>query len=154
MGSWATDVIGPLQCDALVGQKTPSKNGGETSYQAFCYEMKVIQAFSWALFIMFVLAYGILLQLVSLAQQFGRYNIWSEPIRELPWFGEMPGYYNTNTHGPNMYYPPPSTGGYGYPYQGGMPMPQPGNSIVIQPNSNGGMPTITQIPLSTMPMSA
>lgn len=43
--------------------------------------MKVIQAFSWGLFGMFVIAFGILLQLVTLAQQFGRFKIWSEPIR-------------------------------------------------------------------------
>lgn len=74
-------------------------------------------------------------------------------LQELPWFGEMPGYYNTSSRVPNanMYYPPPSAGGYGYPYQGGYPMPQQGNSIVIQPNPNGGPPTITQMPLSTMP---
>jgi len=157
MAAWATDVIGPLQCDSLSGQKTPSKNG-QTNFQAFCYEMKVIQAFSWALFAMYVIAFGILLQLVSLAQQFGRFKIWSEPIRELPWYGEMPGYYNTNTYGPNMHYPPPSAGGYGYPApyggMGGMPVPNPGHSIVIQPGMNGGLPTITQMPLSTMPMSA
>jgi len=109
------------------------------------------------------------MQLITLAQQFGRYRIWSEPIRgenrffreslpkftsalaELPWFGEMPGYYNTNTYaggGPMAYYPPPSAGGYGYPYQGGMPVPNPGHSIVIQPGMNGAPPTITQMPLS------
>jgi len=153
MGAWATDVIGPQQCDVLGGQKVPAKNGSSTNSQAFCYEMKVIQAFSWALFCVFVLAFIVLFQLVALAQQFGRYLIWTEPIRELPWFGEMPGYYNTSSRVPNanMYYPPPSAGGYGYPYQGGYPMPQQGNSIVIQPNPNGGPPTITQMPLSTMP---
>ena len=70
---------------------------------------------------------------------------------ELPWFGEMPGYYNTNPYGgggPMMHYPPPSAGGYGYPYQGGMPVPNPGHSIVIQPGMNGAPPTITQMPLS------
>jgi hypothetical protein len=47
-----------------------------------------------------------------------------------------------------MHYPPPSAGGYGYPYQGGMPVPNPGHSIVIQPGMNGAPPTITQMPLS------
>ena len=60
---------------------------------------------------------------------------------ELPWFGEMPGYYNTNAGGP-MY--PPSAGmapGYGYPYP---PMSAPGHSIVIQPGMNGAPPIVTQ----------
>ena len=51
------------------------------NYQSFCYEMKVVQAFSWALFALFTIAFLILLQLVSQAERFGRYNIWSEPIR-------------------------------------------------------------------------
>jgi len=151
MGAWSTDMIGSTQCDTLRGQKTPTKNG-QMNFQAYCYEMKVIQAFSWAIFCMFLIAFYILMQLVTLAQRFGRYRIWSEPIRELPWFGEMPGYYNTNNYGgggPMMHYPPPSSaGGYGYPYQGGMPVPNPGHSIVIQPGINGALPTITQMPLS------
>jgi len=151
MGAWSTDVIGNTQCDGLGGQQVPSKNNGQTSYKSYCYEMKVIQAFSWALFIMFVIAFFILLQLVSQAERFGRYDIWQEPIRELPWFGEMPGYYNTNTQG--MHYPQsPGMGpgmGPGHPYYpGGMPMTQPGHSIVIQPGMNGAPPTITQVPLS------
>jgi len=141
MGAWATDIVGITQCDSLGGQTTPS-NSGTTNAQAFCYQMKVVQAFSWALFIGFVLALYILFNLVDLAQRFGRYYIWTEPIRELPWFGEMPGYYNTHAGGPIMY--PPSAGltpGYGYPYP---PMSAPGHSIVIQPGMNGAPPIVTQ----------
>lgn len=53
----------------------------QANYKAYCYEMKVMQAISWALFCLFVIAFYILMQLVTLAQQFGRYRIWSEPIR-------------------------------------------------------------------------
>ncbi|KAF5320926.1 hypothetical protein D9619_000924 [Psilocybe cf. subviscida] len=150
MASWATDVIGPLQCDSLRGQTTPSKNG-TTSFQAFCYEMKVIQAFSWCIFILLVFAFFVLLQLTQQAEMYGRYKIWSEPIRELPWFGEMPGYYNTNTQGmpgQHMMQYPGTPGGYGYPHQGGYPVPNPGHSIIIQPGMNGAPPTITQVPMS------
>lgn len=65
---------------------------------------------------------------------------------ELPWFGEMPGYYNTNAHGHGMAYPQ-SPGGM-YPYYPQMPQTQPGHSIIIQPGVNGQPPTITQVPLS------
>ena len=61
---------------------------------------------------------------------------------ELPWFGEMPGYYNTHAGGP--VYPPLSAGmapAYGYgPYP---PMTTaPGHSIVIQPGMNGQPPIV------------
>lgn len=127
------------------------------SAQAFCYEMKVVQAFSWALFIGFILALYVLFQLVGQAQRFGRYLIWSEPIRgsksefkllrwklifllplELPWFGEMPGYYNTHAGQP-MYLPP--SAGMGPGYFPPMTSAQ-GNTFVIQPGMNGQPPTI------------
>lgn len=49
--------------------------------QTFCYQMKVVQAFSWALFIGFVLGLYILFQLVDRARITGRHYIWSDPIR-------------------------------------------------------------------------
>jgi hypothetical protein len=58
---------------------------------------------------------------------------------ELPWFGEMPGYYNTNAGAPM--YPPHSAGmapGYGYAHH------PAGHSIVIQPGMNGAPPIVTQ----------
>ena len=58
---------------------------------------------------------------------------------ELPWFGEMPGYYNTHPGGPM--YGPGMAPGYGYPYN-----PMPGHSIVIQPGMNGAPPIVTQAP--------
>jgi len=144
MGAWATDIIGITQCDALRGQTTPA-NAGETNAQSFCYEMKVIQAFSWAIFIGVIYALYILFQLVGQAQRFGRYYIWTEPIRELPWFGEMPGYYNTGTPYP------PNYGYDGYPDLRDLQMRQgplgppgpPGHSIVIHQNPNGP-PVVTQ----------
>ena len=57
-------------------------------------------------------------------------------LSELPWFGEMPGYYNTHA-GAMMPYP-----GH-YPYN--VPMSAPGHSIVIQPGMNGAPPTVTQV---------
>jgi hypothetical protein len=149
MGAWSTDIIGNVQCDSLGGQQQPTKNGN-MSAQSYCHEMKVIQAFSWAIFCFFAIAFIILLNLISRAQQFGRFGIWGEPIRELPWFGEAPGYYNTHAgapHAPMVQYPMQYPQGYnGYP--AGMPMMTGGNSIVIQPGVNGQPPTITQVPMS------
>ena len=59
---------------------------------------------------------------------------------ELPWFREMPGYYNTL--GVPMHYPNPViTPGYAYPYNVA-PGP-PGHNFVIQ--QGNGPPTITQV---------
>jgi len=141
MGAWATDIVGISQCDGLGGQTIPARSG-ETNAQAFCYQMKVLQAFSWAIFVACIIALYILFQLVFQAQRSGRYYIWTEPIRELPWFGEMPGYYNTHGGGPMPYPTNPMVPGYGYPYNN-MPM-SAGHSIVIQPGINGAPPIVTQ----------
>lgn len=88
--------------------------------------------------------------LLHLVRTNSRFEVWIHTLTmetyllslELPWFGEMPGYYNTNPGGP-MY--PPTAGltpGYGYPYH--QPMSAPGHSIVIQPGMNGAPPIITQ----------
>lgn len=118
--------------------------------------MKTIQALSWALFCAFAIALIVLFQLAHQAQRWGRYQIWSEPIRgpspyfklafacllliylfaEMPWFGEPPGFY------PGMMMPYPQSPGAYYP----PPMFQPGNSIIIQPGVNGAPATVTQVP--------
>jgi len=143
MGAWSTDIIGYVQCDSLGGQHIAAKNG-TTSYQAYCYEMKVIQAFSWMNFILFVLALVVLYQLTGQARLFGRFNIWREPIRELPWFGEAPGYYNTGIA--------TSYGGGAVPYMYPTMAPYapamaPGSAVIVQPGINGQPATITQVPV-------
>ncbi|KAJ3741114.1 hypothetical protein DFH05DRAFT_303444 [Lentinula detonsa] len=147
MGAWSTDIIGNVQCDALAGQRTATKNG-DMSAQSYCYEMKVIQAFSWMIFVLCSFAFIILMQLVTQAQRFGRYMIWYEPIQNLGWFGEWPGLYNTTTQ-PMVQYPQHQYAvPYGYPLQAGSGIPQqPGHSIIVQPSANGGPATVTQIPI-------
>lgn len=53
----------------------------KVTFRGWCYEMKVIQAFSWALFALFTIAFLILQALVQQAERFGRFKIWKEPIR-------------------------------------------------------------------------
>ncbi|KAK7061731.1 ubiquitin-CONJUGAT-2 domain-containing protein [Favolaschia claudopus] len=101
MAAWATDIVTPMQCDALTSETMPTKNG-EIRQREFCYEMKVIQAFSWMHFVLFTIAFFVLLSLVSQAQRLGRPYIWREPIQELGWFYEMPGYYNSHQQPQNM----------------------------------------------------
>jgi len=153
MGAWSGDILGSLQCDALAGQRTTIKNGGSISTQAWCYEMKVIEAFSWMNFCLFAIFIWIVVSLTARSKVLGRPYAWGEPIFELPWFGQYPG-------PPGPY----AAGGYGGGYGGGMPMyptgvpygPQmvnggyvvqqnPGHSVVIQPGMGGQPPTVTQM---------
>lgn len=98
----------------------------------------------------------ILISLTTRAKALGRPFAWGEPIIELPWFGQWPGYPEGGQFQQGMMYPQQ----YGYPGMGMQPMgaygPQmapgyvvqqtPGHSVVIQPGMNGQPPTVTQIP--------
>ncbi|CAK5275612.1 unnamed protein product [Mycena citricolor] len=142
MGAWSTDIIGPLQCDALTTETMPTRSG-QIRQREYCYEMKVIQAFSWMIFVMFSFAFGILLSLVQQAERFGRVNIWEEPIQELGWFHEMPGYYNSHQQPMMPAYSYPQGYGYQMP-QVYVQNPQQGAAWAIQTGPNG--PTVTQVP--------
>ncbi|KAI0092676.1 hypothetical protein BDY19DRAFT_925557 [Irpex rosettiformis] len=168
MGAWEADILGSIQCDALGNQRTATKNGS-ISTKSWCYEMRVIEAFSWLLFCLFVIFLWILITLTSRAQVMGRPYAWSEPIFELPWFGQYPGMPESMYGGSQPVSPYMVAGGGGYAYPAGgypamaqpMMMPtgqpymtnngyvvpqQPGHSVVIQPNGRGQPPTITQVP--------
>ncbi|KAJ2921978.1 hypothetical protein H1R20_g15113, partial [Candolleomyces eurysporus] len=100
--------------------------------------MKVVQAFSWALFAAYLIALHVLFKLIGHAKRLGRHDINYAPIRELPWFYEMPGYY-------------PNDGRYGH-YAGGYPqypMPSAGQPMAMQPampvNSVMQQPQVTHI---------
>jgi hypothetical protein len=116
--------------------------------------MKVIEAFSWMQFVMFSLAFTILLALVSQAQRFGRPDIWGDPIQGMPyifsrpfvlsmaltelgWFHELPGYYNHHQQGMMQYPMYPQQ--YGYPMQQGYVQgQQPVYQIHQGPNGTTG----------------
>ncbi|KAH8118269.1 hypothetical protein DFH11DRAFT_659406 [Phellopilus nigrolimitatus] len=149
MASWSSDVIGHVECFSLGGQTQPTKTG-TMSLQTYCYEMKAIQAFSWANFAILLIAFIILIILVNrLASMGGQNAAWNASMSDLPWFGQYGSPYG-------------GYGGGGYPggYPGGnqqamftggngqMPyviQQAPGHSVVIQPNP-GGVPTVAQIP--------
>jgi len=153
MAAWATDIIGETQCDALGNSRTSTKNG-TISARSYCDLSKVIQAFSWALFCLITLYFIFVLSLASRSMAMGRPNIWREDIRELPWFGQAPGYpgfgyvaYSSpygarGATGPyTQQYPATATN-----YAGNIVQQQPGHSIVINPG-RGGMPaTVSQVP--------
>jgi len=85
MGAWSTDVIGGIQCEALGGQQTPTKHG-QTSYQAWCREMKIIEAFSWANFGILALSIIVIIILVVRLFSIGHQGVWGRSVAELEWF--------------------------------------------------------------------
>jgi len=142
-GAWAEDIVGYTQCDSLGGQTIPTKSGS-MSARSYCYEMKVIEALGWMNFVIFSFSFIILHSLINRAQNLGRPNIWYEPIRELPWFGEMPGYYNQLSGAvPMSHYPQQMYSNMGSPQY---VQASHGTSLIIQPGVNGAPATITRVP--------
>ncbi|KAI0774310.1 hypothetical protein C8Q74DRAFT_1269417 [Fomes fomentarius] len=159
MAAWTTDIIGNTQCDAQTSQTVPTHNGGTLSARSWCYEMRVVQAFSWMIFCLYAIFLYILIALTSRAKTLGRMYAWAEPIVELPWFGQWPGYPEGQYPQQNGMYPgqyaypagiPMSYPGVGYPGSQVAPgyviQQNPGYSVVIQPGVGGQPPTITQVP--------
>ncbi|TFY78851.1 hypothetical protein EWM64_g5164 [Hericium alpestre] len=155
MGAWSVDMIGHIECFDLNGETTPTKNGA-MSARAYCYEFKVLEAFSWMIFVLLTFFLIFVIQLANQSQIMGRPFIWREDINDLPWFGQAPGYPGV-PYGQQVY-----PYGYGYPQMypgamnggtmnGGMLGPghyqqQAGYSVVIQPGINGQPAQVTQIP--------
>jgi len=155
MGAWSTDMIGHIECFPLGGQRTATRNGSISAKQ-HCYEMKVIQAFSWMLFGIFMIFLCVLVTLTSRAASLGRPNIWNEPIQEVGWFNEYPGYPGYGHYmgaGQGGQYPGGQMAQFYGTYRPGMTAQgqyyvpqQPGTSLVIQPGMNGAPPTVTHVP--------
>jgi len=140
VGCTAADMIGQTECYSLGSQTTATKDNGSTSAREYCYQMKVIESFSFAIFVTFILSFFLVIALASRSKNMGNHHAWSDPIQDLPWFGEGP-------HGPHGDYGGGgypqygNTQGYGYPPPG---MQQPGQTLMIQPGHHG-IPTQAQI---------
>jgi len=98
MGAWSTDVIGNVQCESLTGQQTPTKNG-QTSSQGWCQQMKVIEAFSWAIFGILTISIITVICLVVRLFSIGHQGVWGHPVHELDWFSNP---YSRFTNGMGM----------------------------------------------------
>ncbi|KAH8999170.1 hypothetical protein EDB92DRAFT_1832835 [Lactarius akahatsu] len=158
LAAWSSDSLGSTQCDAL-GDLRASTKHGSISARSYCDLSKVVEAFSWATFCLLTLYIIFLVALASRSVAMGRPYIWREDVRELPWFGQAPGYpgygyvtYPTQsvprgypgTYAPYTQYPNAQyqTSGGG----GNVIHQQPGHSLVIQPGRNGMPSSVQQVP--------
>ncbi|KAI9512178.1 hypothetical protein F5148DRAFT_1164550 [Russula earlei] len=141
LAAWTSDVNGPADCFALGSSRTMTAHGTISS-KAFCYQAKIIEGVSWAIFIILLLFLMFLIALTNRAQVLGWPDIWQDDILDVPWFGEYPGY-------PGVPFYPPNPGG---PVQVTSTVPAPGaqivgngtviqqqagHSVIIWPSANG-----------------
>jgi len=151
MGGFSTDVIGPMECDALIG-RVPAKNGLTYSASSYCRQMKVIQSFSWAEFALFTIFFLIILNISLSASARGYKEVWNASISDLGWYGEETGARTLLGAG----YDPAVRSGVSYTYPnvtsfgGSQPVYQlPGHSVVITRGPNGE--SIQQYPVASVP---
>jgi len=156
LAAWSSDSVGSTQCDALGDLRTNTKNGN-ISARSYCDLSKVIEAFSWATFCLLTLYFIFVVALASRSMAMGRPYIWREDIRELPWFGQAPGYpgygyVNYSSHsvprgylGTHTPYTQPYTQ-YQSSVGGNVIHQQPGHSVVVQPGRNGMPSSVRQVP--------
>lgn len=146
------------------------------STKSWCYEMRVIEAFSWILFALraffhfirlrcthhiftpVVIFLWILITLTTRAQAMGRPYAWREPIIELPWFGQYPGMQEGMYHHGHSYaypagypmqgaYPQGAmNGGYQAGMNGGYVVSQQPGHSVVIQRDANGQPMVTQVP--------
>jgi len=149
LAAWSSDQLGSTQCDALGNARSGTKNG-TISARSYCDLSKVVEAFSWATFCLLTLYFIFLVTLATRSMAMGRPHIWGEDIRELPWFGQAPGWpgygyvgYSSQSGrgyaGPYTQY---TTNGYG----GNVIQQQPGHSVLIQPGRNGMPASVQHVP--------
>jgi len=146
--AYAVDVIGHVECDALSGTRTPTRTGTMPA-DTYCRRMKVIEAFSWANFMLLILSFIALLNLTLRVHARGNLGIWGASVSELPFFHEQTGHSNGHNG-----YPAPagSQSGYGYPtvrtYGPTEPIYQlPGHSVILTTGPDGTR-EVQQIPTS------
>jgi len=163
LGAYSSDVIGYVQCDALGGQTILTSIGGTYSSQAYCYQVKTIEAIAWAEFGLFLIAFFVILAVTMYAASRG-VNAWETDIDDLEWFGgNHAGYalgsgggggapYQYGAYGnyPQYYANGTSGGNSGTIAQGyyGQPVvvQQPGRNILVQQGPNG--PQVQELPAS------
>ncbi|CCA69967.1 hypothetical protein PIIN_03907 [Serendipita indica DSM 11827] len=158
MGGFTVDRIGGVQCFSLPHDPINTGRNKTMPADTHCKQMKVIMAFSWAEFSIFVLMFIIVVILTIRARSHGAGSrVWNESISDLPWFGTwvgedrrhyqptypMPGTtYAPSTYAPGSVYPPVSFGPDGVPERIVIQAPPPGQTVYLHPDDGYAQPTI------------
>ncbi|KAI0251348.1 hypothetical protein BJV78DRAFT_1212668 [Lactifluus subvellereus] len=146
LAAWSSDTLGSTQCDALGNSRTATKHG-TISARSYCDLSKVVEAFSWATFCLLTLYFIFLVSLATRSMAQGQPSIWRGDIRELPWFGQAPGWPGSGFVGYSSQYGRGYAGPYAqYSTGGGVIQQQHGHSLMIQPGRNGMPATVQHIP--------
>ncbi|KAI0254384.1 hypothetical protein BJV78DRAFT_1274205 [Lactifluus subvellereus] len=135
LAAWTSDINGPADCFALGSSRTRTTHGTISS-KGFCYESKILEGFSWSIFILLLIFLIFVITLANRSHIMGWPGIWNDDIVDLPWFGQYPGY-----PGFSDYLSYQGTVGSGSVIQH-----QLGHSIIIWPGVNGSPPRIEQRP--------
>ncbi|KAI0036832.1 hypothetical protein K488DRAFT_81818 [Vararia minispora EC-137] len=156
--AWATDETPRLECFDLRNMRTQTTRGS-ISAESFCYESRIVEAFSWTIFLCLAIAFVILVSLANKSKVLGHPDIWYEPVDWLPWYGELPGevggrWFQSPYH---MYHHRYGYGQFGQQMMGAQPggavisiggqtyTQMPGHSMVIRPGINGGPPVVEHV---------
>lgn len=159
--AWATDQAPREECFAL-SDTTRATNRGTITEKGFCYESKVVEAFSWTIFLCFAIFFVIVVSLANKSKVLGAPDIWYDPVNFLPWYGELPGYpggrwFNSPYHmyhhrygygqgAPQISGPIPAQNGATVNIGGQTYTQLPGHSLVIHPGANGAPARVENVP--------
>jgi len=139
MGAMTVDRIGSVQCFDLSGNLKTNQDQTMDAAE-HCRIMKTVEAFSWALFVVFISMFLLVLSLTIRARSHGAGSlVWRNSISDLPWFGQwMDGNQN------HYYYNNYPQYSLGHSNQAGM-MPQHRAPSVV-PIQGSGSPNTIVIP--------
>jgi len=150
-GAYIGDLIGHVECSALQGQTTPTKDKGTMGADVYCREMKTILGFSWAIFVILAISFGTLIALAVRVHSKGVREVWQESISDLPWFNQwVHDHHHYPIAQPAAVYHSDGRGGYDEPpYMSGnnyVVTPRPGMTTIVTPDRGGGAPSVNYVP--------
>ncbi|KAF8335469.1 uncharacterized protein EI90DRAFT_3048476 [Cantharellus anzutake] len=145
LGAYTGDYIGDTQCYLLTG--TISASGKDYSNKGFCQQIKVINAFSWALFAV-MSAYWVLVYFIVGFVETRIPYIWEGNIDDVYFPDEERAVYPAGIRGPGRLgggaYPAGNVVQTGPNSQGVYPLP--GHQVVVATDGSGQQ-QITQVPI-------
>ncbi|VDC04088.1 unnamed protein product [Peniophora sp. CBMAI 1063] len=145
VAAWALDQSVDQECYGLGNTQTSTKHG-DVSSRAICYATKIVEAFSWTVFVMFAIAFIIVINRTATAKVLGHPDIWAEPMDNLPWYDELPGYPGESWFGSDFH-----RYHHRYGYEQGAPLTGAGRTAASRAGYGQLSPTITEPMMERQP---